>query len=171
GFISTTMPFLLSKGGVPVHQIANCGAITWSPFFLSFLWAPLVDLGWKRRTIVALSGLTTAALLASAATLLGPRNLVAFTALASLATASSTFTCAATGSLMATLVPEPQRGGAGGWYMVGTLAGAALTSGITMSVYERFGTASAALVLAGLAGLPSLGSLVLRESELVTVGV
>jgi hypothetical protein len=54
--------------------------------------------------------------------------------------------------------------------MAGTLAGAAFTSGITMSVYERFGTGGTALTVAALAGLPSLAAITVRESQPIRAG-
>ena len=100
-FVQTTAPFLLSKAGVPVHTIATISAIAWCPLFLSFLWAPLVDLGWKRRNAVVLSGFSTAAALCLATLVLPSHHLVWFTALTTLAVALGTFSSAATGGLMA----------------------------------------------------------------------
>jgi MFS family permease len=170
-FVQTTAPFLLSKAGLPVHAIATVGAIAWCPLFLSFLWAPLVDIGWKRRNVVVLSGFCTAGALCLATFVLPSRNVVAFTALATLAVALCTFSSAATGGLMATLVPVEQRGRAGGWYMAGTLAGGAFSSGITMWCAEKFGIAAAAFGLAAFAAAPSLAALAIAEPASTRVGL
>lgn len=171
GFVQTTAPFLLSKAGLPVHQIATISTIALCPFFLSFLWAPLVDLGWKRRNAVVLSGFCTAAALALAIIVLASRNLVVFTALVTLSVAFSTFNSAATGGLMATMVRVEERGRAGGCYMVGTLAGAALSAGITLWCAEKFGLVCAAFVLAGLVATPGLLALGISEPESAQVGL
>ena len=170
-FVQTTVPLLLSKAGIPVHTIATISAIARCPLFLSFLWAPLVDLGWKRRNVVVLSGLCTAAALCLATIVLPLRNLVLFTALATLAMALCRFSSAATGGLMATLVPVEHRGRAGAWYMVGTLAGGALSAGTTMWFAEKFGTAAAAFALAAFAAAPSLAALAIAEPESTRVGL
>jgi PAT family beta-lactamase induction signal transducer AmpG len=170
-FVQTTAPFLLSRAGVPVHTIATISAIAWCPLFLSFLWAPIVDLGWKRRHAMVLSGFCTAAALCLATFVLSPRNVVLFTALATLAITLCTFSSAATGALMATLVPVDRRGRAGRWYMVGTMVGGALSAGITMWCAGKFGTAAAALVLAALAAGPSLAALTIAEPESPRVGL
>lgn len=145
-FIQTTAPFLLNKAGIPVHNIASISAICRCPFFLSFLWAPLVDLGWKRRNVIVLSGICAAAALNLATLVLPSRNLVAFTALATLTVALSTFSSAATGGLMATLVQVEHRGRAGGWFQVGIMAGGALSAGITMWSAGKFGIAETVLL-------------------------
>lgn len=83
-FLQSTAPFLLSKAGVPVHTIATITAIAWCPLVLSFVWAPLVDLGWRRRNVVVVSGFRTAALLSAAIRIAGARHVVLFGALATL---------------------------------------------------------------------------------------
>ena len=49
GFSMTAMPFLLSKAGVSVDQIAAVSATAMSPTFFSFLLTPIVDVGFTRR--------------------------------------------------------------------------------------------------------------------------
>lgn len=164
-FVQVTAPFLLSRAGVPVHTIATICAVVWCPFFLSFLWAPLVDLGWKRRNVIVLSGFCTAAALCVAISILPSHRLVIFTALTTLVIVLGTFSSAATGGLMATLAPVEHRGRAGGWLQLGVLAGGTLIAGITMSCAEKFGVAVAAFVLAAFAALPSLTALAVAEPE------
>ncbi len=50
GFIWTALPFLLSKAGVPVEQIARIGALLQLPPIFMFLWTPIVDVKLRRRT-------------------------------------------------------------------------------------------------------------------------
>src|SRR5262249_54485902 len=99
------------------------------------------------------------------------RNLVAFTVLMTLSVALCTCNSAATGGLMATLVRAEERGRAGGFYMVGTLAGAALSAGITMWCAEKFGMVSAAFLLAGLVATPVLAALSISEPQSARVGL
>jgi hypothetical protein len=51
GFKATQLPFLLFKAGVPVDRIATVSSIANLPGVLVFLWAPLVDIKLRRRTM------------------------------------------------------------------------------------------------------------------------
>jgi hypothetical protein len=63
------MPFLLSKAGVSVDQIAAVSATAMSPTF-TFLLTPIVDVGFTRRTYALGLAAATAASLGSALFLL-----------------------------------------------------------------------------------------------------
>src|ERR1017187_5218492 len=60
GFISVTMPYLLRSAGVSVDRIASISALSLAPAVWYFLWAPVADIGLRRRTWLIL----TAALIA-----------------------------------------------------------------------------------------------------------
>ena len=81
GFSITASPFLLSKAGVPVDQIATISATAASPTFFTFLLTPIVDVGFTRRTYALVLAAATAACLGSALFLLSPARLFLFTAL------------------------------------------------------------------------------------------
>jgi hypothetical protein len=60
GFIWTALPFLLSRAGLQVEQIARIGAILQLPPILMFLWTPIVDVKMRRRTWLVLAATVTA---------------------------------------------------------------------------------------------------------------
>src|SRR5215468_6364899 len=60
------MPYLLRKNGMAVDQIATIVAIALLPSVWSFLWSPLADTGFRRRTWVIVSALGAGLAAASA---------------------------------------------------------------------------------------------------------
>src|SRR5579862_6357122 len=75
GFITTPLPFLLGKAGIPVDQIARISSLVQLPAFLFFLWAPLVDVKLRRRTWLVLSAAAAALCVGGSIPLLGISHL------------------------------------------------------------------------------------------------
>ena len=138
------MPFVLRKQGVSVDRIAEVVAVAGIPSIWYFFYSPVVDLGLRRRTWVALSSIT-AGLCCAGATMLSGASLPLLTVLLFLASSATGLTSTANGSLLAALLPNV-RGRASGYYQAGNLGGGAIGGGI-------------AIWLAGVASLPlpSLG--------------
>src|SRR5690349_17080187 len=66
GFLMTALPFILRQQGVPVDRIAAISAITQSPTIWFFLWAGIVDIGFRRQTWLILASVVSASALAFA---------------------------------------------------------------------------------------------------------
>jgi hypothetical protein len=66
GFAGTALPFLLSKAGVTVDEIARIDALLALPPALMFLWTPVVDVKLRRRTWLVLGASATAFCLSAA---------------------------------------------------------------------------------------------------------
>src|SRR5258708_5415965 len=81
GFIATARPYLLRNAGLPVDRIADISALAYAPAVWYFLWAPVVDTGFRRRTWVILSSAMSAACLWAALQQHLPSRLAAFTIL------------------------------------------------------------------------------------------
>lgn len=113
GFTVTAMPFLLSKAGVSVDQIAAVGATVMSPTFFAFLLTPIVDVGFTRRTYALGLAAATAASLGSALFLLAPARLPLFTALLFLANLCLVLQTNAVSGWMTEFVPDERRGKVG----------------------------------------------------------
>lgn len=139
--ITILTPFVLRKQGVPVDRIAEVVAIATIPAVWFFAYAPVVDLGLRRRTWVMLSSVT-AGLFCACATLLAGGSLTLLTVLLLLASAASGLLGTTSGSLLSTLLPGV-RGRASGWLNAGNLGGGAVGGGV-------------AIWLAGVASLPVL---------------
>src|SRR5262250_1992112 len=60
GYFSTALPFVLSRAGVRVEQIAHIGSLLYVPPILMFLWTPVVDVKLRRRTWLMLGASVTA---------------------------------------------------------------------------------------------------------------
>jgi MFS family permease len=164
GFITTAMPFLLRKQGIPVDQIASISALTGIAQIVYVLWSPLADMLLTRRAWVLLLSFLSAMMLFVAVMLPLPKNLPLYAALLILGNAVNTSTSIASGGLMAVLIPGSSHGKAGGWYQAGNLGGGALAGGVCIWLAERvpvwgFATAAAAMVF-----VPSLAVLFVKEA-------
>ena len=163
GFTGIAMPFLLRKAGVALEDIANISALCLVPSSYQFLWAPIIDLGPRRKHwLVAMAALGAACFFVALLLPL-PRSLAAFITMSVLGAALTGLTGSCNGGLMATTLPDSVRGSAGGWSNAGNLGGAALGAGVTMWLGARaspqvVGAATAAMIF-----LPSLAVLAIHE--------
>jgi len=152
--ITILTPFVLRKQGVSVDRIAEVVAIAVIPAVWFFAYAPVVDLGLKRRTWVIMSAVL-AGICCASATLLAGGSLPLLTVLLFLASAASGLLSTSNGTLLSTLLPNVQ-GRASGWFNAGNLGGGAIGGGV-------------AIWLAGVASLPvlSLGVFLLVAGPVV----
>lgn len=165
GFVATTMPFLTRKAGVSVGNIGWYGTLMFFPPVVQFLYAPLVDVGPKRKHWLVITSIVGAACLGVALTMPLPAKITAFMALVFAAQAISGLVGSCNGGLMATTLPDQLRGAAGGWLNVGNLTGGALGSWLTLSMAQRHRPSTVGLALAALMVLPSLPSLLVDEPK------
>lgn len=126
GFIITGLPFLLSKAGVPVDQIATISATAMSPTFWAFLVTPLIDVGFTRRAYAFAFALAAAVSLGAALWLFSPARLGLFTALLLVAELAAVLQGNAVGGWTSEFVPDAFRGRVGGWTNAANLGGGAL---------------------------------------------
>src|SRR5690349_14463868 len=63
GFLMTALPFILRQQSVPVERIAAISAIASSPTIWFFLWAGIVDIGFRRQTWLILAATVSASAL------------------------------------------------------------------------------------------------------------
>src|ERR1700722_3933941 len=134
GFSMTAMPFLLSKAGVSVDQIAAVSATAMSPTFFTFLLTPIVDVGFTRRAYALGLAAATAASLGSALNLLSPSRLPLFTALLFFAMLCVVLQNNAVGGWMTEVGPDERCSRVGGWTNAANLGGAAAGSMLVMSL-------------------------------------
>src|SRR5215469_9405350 len=81
GFNFTALPLLLAQAGVPVNRIASISSIINLPGVVGFLFAPVVDIKFRRRTWLALATLGTALFACLYFPLIGASHLILLTAL------------------------------------------------------------------------------------------
>jgi PAT family beta-lactamase induction signal transducer AmpG len=163
GFLITALPYLLRKVGLPVDRIAAISALALAPAVWNFLWAPLVDLGLRRRTWHILASTSSAAVLGVAMLQPLPSAVDLFTVLLVAGMALNSLVGSATGGLMAATIPDSARGRAGGWYQVGNLGGGALGAGLTLWFAPHLSTAALAAAVAAMVFVPSLAVLAIAE--------
>jgi len=150
------MPFLLRRHGVPVDRIAEVSAVATIPWVWFFLWSPVVDLGFRRRTWILLgSGL--AAVCGVAAVLESAGSLTALTTLLVAGNVASASVHSAVGALLSTLPPDA-RGRGSGWTQAGGLGAGSLAGGATIWLAGIVSLPVLAVICAGLIFLPALAA-------------
>jgi PAT family beta-lactamase induction signal transducer AmpG len=169
GFISTAMPYLLRNAGLPVDRIADISALALAPAVWYFLWAPVVDVGFRRRTWLILASATSAACLWAALHLPLQSRVSAFTALVVAGSILNMLVSAANGGLMAVTISDRQRGRAAGCNQAGNVGGAALGAGLTLWLAPHLSVGGLANAVAMMIFLPSLAALALSEPRIAAI--
>jgi MFS family permease len=103
------------------------------PAFLNFLYAPIVDLGLRRRTWLILMSVLSAACLCVALLLELLRRANLFVTFTFLGQLLNGLVGSCNGGLMATTLDDHERGKASGWLNAGNLGGGALGAGLSSS--------------------------------------
>jgi MFS transporter, PAT family, beta-lactamase induction signal transducer AmpG len=165
GFISTAMPYLLRNAGVAVDRIAGISALSLAPAVWYFVWAPLADVGLRRRSWLILTAALSAVCLLAAMRLNLPSQLGLFVPLVVAGSAFSTIVAAANGGLMAATLEDNRRGHASGWFQAGYTGGGALGAGITLWLWPHVSAITLSCVVALMVFLPSLAAFLIVEPE------
>lgn len=155
------MPFVLRRQGVPVDRIADVVAIATIPSIWFFLYAPVVDVGLRRRTWIMMASAATA-ILSATGVLVSAGSLTITSALLFTGSAIAGLLSSANGSLLTLLSPEV-RGRAGGWYNAGNLGGGAIGGGVAIWLAGVASTRLLALGVALMISLPALAAALIYE--------
>lgn len=169
GLIAVALPYVLRRRGLTVEQITVIAAVVQMPAIWYFLWAPMVDVGLRRRTWVALLAFASAVCAAIAV----GRATASVRVLTVLLVAASVFNqpvSSAIGGLIASVMPDRVRGRTSGWSQVGILGGGVVTGGIAIWLTQRSSALTTALVLAGIIGLPAFAALLVDEPARIDGG-
>jgi PAT family beta-lactamase induction signal transducer AmpG len=169
GVVGLLVPYLLRSHGVTVDRIAEVIAVASIPFMCSFLFAPVVDLGFPRRTWVLLSAVITG-LVASAAIVLSTGSLPLLTSLLFVTNVAITLLNSANGGLMSEVRPEV-RGRAGGFYQAGNFGGGALGGGGLIWLAGRASLPGLAAVTALFIMGPALTALWIHEAPSLKLSI
>ncbi len=164
GYVGIAAPFWLKGEGVSLAAIGAVSATAMTPHALKFLWAPLVDVGARRKAWFAWMTVATAASLVALSVVPGlARHLVVFTLLATLTQVAGTTAAVAADGLMAATTRVEDKGKAAGWRMAGNVGGTGVLGALALWLAARTSPAVAGLALAGLALLSGLGALAIEE--------
>ena len=163
GYTSVAMPFVLSKAGVPMSTIGGISAAVLVPLSWQFLWAPMLDVGLRRRTWLLLMAGLGALLLAASLLLKLPTQLWPFEVCCVLGQGLTGLVSASNGALVATQVPPHLHGRASGWLNAANLGGNAVGGGLVIQLGDTLTPQIAAIALGLLTFLPALAVLLLDE--------
>jgi len=164
GYFSTALPFLLSRAGVPVEEIARIVSLLYVPPILMFLWTPVADVKLRRRTWLVLGASVTAACMWVVSLLLGPSHLKLLTALLFFAGCVVALVAASGGGLMATMLSESAQSKAAGWSQAGNFGGGVLGAALVLWLVEHLSLFASGLATAVLVVLPSLIAFTVPEA-------
>src|SRR5690348_7940239 len=77
-YAGVAMPYLLRQAGVPVEKIAALAALVFLPAAYQLFWAPILDLGMRRRSWLVLCATSGALCLGFSMLLKLPEQLLAY---------------------------------------------------------------------------------------------
>ena len=157
GFVSVTLPYLLTQHGFSVAKTAGIVALGVSANLWRFLWGPVADLTLSLRKwywIGVIASVVSLQLLClTPFTLKGAIVLMIIVFISQL---SSTFVMLPLGGIMANRIPEEKKGQASGWYQAGNLGGVGLGGGAGLWLANHFSVTIAGLVLCVMSLLSAL---------------
>jgi len=167
-FCGTTMPFLTRRAGISVGNIGWFGLATMMPPMLQFLWAPLIDIGPRRKHWLVIVTVLGAACLCAAMMMPLPSRVGAFLAFTVAGQLISGLVSSCNGGLLATTMPDSLRGAASGWFNTGNLSGGAIGAWVAIKMTQKGATPlTLGLTLAGMMIVPSLAALAIVEQARV----
>ena len=164
-FCGVALPKLLRDTGVPVATIAGYAALVLAPAAWQFLWAPLIDLGPRRRSWLLFVSAIGALAFAAALLVPLPARVDLFVALSFIGSIFTGLVGSCCGGLMATTLEPGSRGPASGWYNAGNLGGAALGGGMVLTLGRLFSPGVAAVAIALAVFVPSFAALFIDEER------
>ncbi len=150
GFVTVTLPFLLTRNGFPVALTAGIVAIGLSANLWRFAWGPIVDLSLSLHKWYWLS---LSACIASVLLLCFIPFTVKGASLLSIivfvSQVAGTITLLPINALMARRIRENKKGAACGWYQAGNLAGTGIGGGVGLWLATHYNLILAGMVLCG----------------------
>lgn len=163
GLIAVALPYLLRQHGVSVERISSIGAVVAAPSIWYFLWAPVVDVRYRRRTWVVFLSIASGICAGLALTRDVSASLRSFTTLLVIASVFSQPVSSAVGGLVAAVVPNDMRGRTGGWSQAGILGGGILVGGLAVWLSDRAAPGVVGLVAGLLIVGPAFAVLTIDE--------
>lgn len=163
GFNFTAFPLLLAQAGVPVDRIASISSIINLPGVIGFLFAPVVDIKFRRRTWLVLASFGTALSACLYFPLIGASHLVLMTALIVAGGLITFLVAASCGGLIVKTLSESAQSKAAAWIMAGQLGGGALGAAVILWLASRLPIATVGVCVAALVAVPGLLAFTIPE--------
>ncbi len=167
GLVSGALTFLLRNEGVDPTRAASISALIALPHAIYFLWGPITDFWFQRRTWLVAAAIAAAATIAVAFHL--PRLGSAWgVALLFLAASIAVLSPAACGGMMATFRSEVHRRWASSFYQTGSLAIGAVAVIVIASLAGRFSLSALGLIVAAMIVLPTLAAMAAPSEPVIS---
>jgi MFS family permease len=163
GFNFTAFPLLLAQAGVGVDRIASISSIINLPGVIGFLFAPVVDVKFRRRTWLLLASFGTALFACLYFPLIGASHLVLMRALILAGGLIAFLVAAACGGLIVKTLSESAQSKAAAWIMAGQLGGGALGAAVILWLAARVPIATVGVCVAALIAVPGLLAFTIAE--------
>lgn len=162
-YAGVAVPFLLHKAGLDIKSIAAIGSLALMPATFQLFWAPVIDLGIRRRSWLILLAFLGGLLLGATLLLDLPRQLGLYKLLLVLGEGCTGLVASCNGALVATTLPPELRSRAAGWVNAGNLGASVLGGGLIMHLATHYSQATAAAGMFLIAFLPALVALLIHE--------
>jgi MFS family permease len=164
GWVTIAAPYWLAQQGVSLAAIGRISAVAMMPHAVKFLWAPVLDIGSRRKAWFVAMTVATALLLVALALIPTPgQRLGLFTLVALLAQITSTTASAAADGLMAICTAPEDKGKAGGWRMAGNVGGTGALGALALWVAARSNILVAGFAVGALVLVSAGAALLLTE--------
>jgi PAT family beta-lactamase induction signal transducer AmpG len=157
GFITITLPYLLTHRGFSVASISSIVAIGVSANLFRFLWGPIVDLSLSLRKWfwIAIAA-CIATLLMICFIPLTVKGVILLVIIVFMSQVAGTFTLLPVAGFMARRIADNKKGSASGWYQAGNLGGVGLGGGAGLWLATHYSIATAGIVLCAFSLLVSI---------------
>ncbi|MDB4959325.1 MAG: major facilitator superfamily 1 [Myxococcales bacterium] len=163
-FVGVVMPFLASRAKIDLDEIGWFVTLLFVPPMFQFLYAPIVDIGPKRKHWLVILAALGAVCFAGAFVMPLPEHKTAFLLCGFLGQMISGLCGSCNGGLLALTMPDEKRGQAAAWLNIGNLSGGGIAAWLTIEMLSRdvpvnlIGIAYGAMLL-----LPAFAILVVDE--------
>jgi MFS family permease len=167
-FVGQVMPFLAAGAGLKISTIGWFSTLLFVPPMIQFLYAPLVDIGPKRKHWLILLSAIGAACFAATFAMHLPEDELGFLLLAFFGQMITGLTGSCNGGLLAMSMPDELRGRAAAWLNIGNLSGGGVSAAVVLVLFDNdvpgawIGATFAAMIL-----LPAFAILMVDEPERV----
>ncbi len=166
GFVSVALPYLARQRGVSVGAIGAVVAAAFLPHAPKFLWAPVVDVTWSRKSWYLLAlALVSTGTFASMAMPIAPSSLRALTAVVVVSQIGLTLMGMACEGMIGHGVRSEHKGHAAGWFQAGTFLGGGVGGGAAIELVAHFGGPVAGAIIGATLVACALPLLLFDEAE------
>jgi len=166
GFVTITLPYLLTHKGFTVESVSGIVTIGASANLLRFLWGPVVDLTLSLRKWFWMGLLACiATLLMICFTPFTVKGTVLLAIIVFISQVAGTFTLLPVSAFMAKRVESNKKGMAGGWFQAGNLGGVGLGGGAGLWLTTHYNVAIAGIVLSAASLLFAMVILMIEDVQ------